>query len=68
MASKQLKGVFLEVIRREGNVTLQGMERDLDNVKKRQCLHLLLPELSGHPFHQPVSNDSTEANLKQSTL
>lgn len=44
--------------RGEGNVTLQGMERDLDHVQKGQCLHLLLPEHSGHPFHQPVSSGS----------
>lgn len=49
MVSKQMKGAFWEVIRREGNVTFQGMERDLDGVKKGQCLHLLLPEHLGHP-------------------
>lgn len=48
MVSKQLKGG-------EGNITLQWMVRDLEHVKKGQCLHLLLPEHSGHPFDQPVS-------------
>lgn len=63
----QLKGVFWEVIGGEGNLTLQGTERDLDHVTEGQRLHLLLPEHSGHPFHQSMSNDSTEARLQQST-